>query len=188
MWGFYDTARTWTYTGKEGKTTAVHLYTTADECELILNGKTLGRKSPDQKGIAVFEVEYVPGKLEAIAYIDGNICGRDELCTAGTPAEMTIIPDATGKSGRADLVYAEITLLDSNGNVSWETDNEITVTAEGGSVIGTGSGKIDDEHNYTANKCRAYHGKILAAILPENDSIVITATTGIMSAKCEVKL
>lgn len=188
MWGFYDTARTWTYTGKEGRTTAVHLYTTADECELLLNGKTLGRKSPDQKGIAIFEVEYAPGKLEAIAYIDGNICGRDELCTAGTPAEMTITPDATGKSGKADLVFAEITLLDSNGNVSWETDNEITVTAEGGRVIGTGSGKIDDGHNYTDNKCRAYHGKILAAIVPESDSVVVTATTGELSAKCEVKL
>ena len=183
MWGFYDTARTWTYSGKEGKMTAVHLYTTADECELIQNGKSLGRKAPDQKGVAIFDVEYTPGKLEAIAYIDGKICGRDELSTTSTPAEMTLTLDTTGKSGKADLVFAEITLLDQNGNASWEADDEITVTAEGGRVIGTGSGKIDDEHDYTDNKCRAYHGKVLAAILPESDSLVITATTGDMSKK-----
>lgn len=187
-WGFYDSARTWTYSGKEGRMTEVHLYTTADECELMLNGKPIGKKSPDNKGIAVFEVEYTPGKLEAVAYIDGKISGRDELCTTGMPVEVTISPDTTGKSGKTDLVFAEITLLDENGNVSWEADTEITVTAEGGKVIGTGSGKVDDEHDYTENNCRAYHGKILAAILPESDSVVITASTEAMSAKCEVKL
>lgn len=187
-WGFYDSARTWTYSGKEGRMTEVHLYTTADECELMLNGKPIGKKSPDNKGIAVFEVEYTPGKLEAVAYIDGKISGRDELCTTGMPVEVTISPDTTGKSGKTDLVFAEITLLDENGNVSWEANNEITVTAEGGKVIGTGSGKVDDEHDYTENNCRAYHGKILAAILPESDSVVIKASTEAMSAKCEVKL
>ncbi|MCH5273773.1 MAG: DUF4982 domain-containing protein [Lachnospiraceae bacterium] len=187
-WGFYDTARTWTYSGKEGRTTVVHLYTTADECELILNGKPLGKKSPNDKGVAVFEVEYAPGKLEAIAYIDGKISGRDELCTTGAPTAVAITPDITGKSGKTDLVFAEITLPDENGNVSYESDDEITVTAKGGRVIGTGSGKIDDTHDYTENKCRAYHGRVLAAILPESDNIVITAATGKMSALCEIKL
>ena len=187
-WGFYDTERTWTYSGKEGKTTAVHLYTLADECELILNGKSLGRKSPNDKGIAIFEVEYAPGKLEAVAYIDGNVSGRDELCTVGAPAKLVVTPDVTGKSGRADLVFAEIALLDENGNVSWEADDEITVTVSSGKVVGTGSGKMDDEHDYTDSKCRAYRGRMLAAILPESDSVVITAETGKMSAKCEVKL
>lgn len=187
-WGFYDTARTWTYSGKEGKKTTVHLYTTADECELILNGKPLGKKSPDNKGVAEFEVEYMPGKLEAVAYIDGKISGRDELCTTGAPAKIIITPDITEKSGKADLIFAEISILGENGGISWESDNEITVTAQGGKVIGTGSGKIDDEHDYTGNICRAYHGRILAAILPESESVVITATCGAMSAECEVKL
>ena len=186
-WGFYDAERTWTYSGKEGRMTEVHLYTTADECELILNGKSLGKKTPNEKGVAAFEVEYTRGKLEAIAYIDGKVSGRDELCTTGEPVKMTVTPDITGKSGKADLIYAEITLLDENGNISWEADDEITVTAEGGKIIGTGSGRMDDEHDYTENKCRAYHGRILAAILPEGDSVVITAKTDKLSAVCEVK-
>lgn len=186
MWGFYDTARTWTYSGKEGRKTEVHLYTTADECELILNGKSLGRKSPDDKGVAVFEVEYTPGKLEAAAYTGGRQSGKDELCTTGAPVSITVRPDVTGQSGRADLIYAEIILTDENGNAAWESETEITVTAAGGRVIGTGSGKIDDEHNYTGNKCRAYHGKILAAVLPESERIVITAEAGKLSAHCEV--
>ena len=187
-WGFYNTARTWTYSGKEGRMTTVHLYTTADECELLLNGKSLGKKVPDQNGVAKFDVEYIPGKLEAVAYMGEEISGRDELCTTGVPTGMMITPDLTGKSGETDLVFAEINLVDENGNVAWESDDEIAVTVCGGRVLGTGSGKIDDEHDYTDSKCRAYHGRILAAILPESDSIVITAETGKQSAKCEIKL
>ena len=176
-WGFYDMARTWTYTGKEGSMITIHLYTTADECELMLNGRSLGKKTPDKKGIAVFEVEYVPGKLEAAAYIGSEVSGRDELCTTGAPVRIDITPDVTGKSGKTDILFAEIALLDENGNVSWEADDEITVTAEGGRVIGTGSGKIDDKHDYTDNKCQAYQGRILAAVQPDGDSVVITAVT-----------
>lgn len=176
-WGFYDMARTWTYTGKEGSMITIHLYTTADECELMLNGRSLGKKTPDKKGIAVFEVEYVPGKLEAVAYIGSEVSGRDELCTTGALVRIDITPDVTGKSGKTDLLFAEIALLDENGNVSWEADDEITVTAEGGRVIGTGSGKIDDKHDYTDNKCQAYQGRILAAVQPDGDSVVITAVT-----------
>lgn len=187
-WGFYDAERTWTYSGKEGRMTEVQLYTTADDCELMLNGKSLGKKAPNEKGIAVFEVEYTAGKLEAVAYIDGKVSGRDELCTVGAPADIVITPDITGKSGKADLVFAEIALLDENGRVSWDADDEVTVTVTGGKVVGTGSGKVDDEHDYTDNKCRAHHGRVLAAILPESDCVVITAKTEKMSAECEVKL
>lgn len=53
-WGFYDAERTWNYSGKEGRFTEVQLYSTADECELWLNGKSLGKKAPNEKGIALF--------------------------------------------------------------------------------------------------------------------------------------
>lgn len=186
-WGFHDVSRTWTYSSKEGKKTAIHVYTLADECELFLNGKSLGRKSPDGKGVAIFEVEYTPGKLEAVAYINGEISGRDELCTTGAPVAVNVKIDVPDRCGKADLIFAEISLVDQNGNVSWEADDEITVSAEGGIVIGTGSGKKDDEHNYTENKCCAYHGKILAAILPKSESVEITVTSGEMSQVCRVE-
>ncbi len=186
-WGFYDVNRTWTYSGREGKMTTVHLYTTANECELLQDGVSLGKKTPDDNGIAIFEVEYKPGKLEALSYENGLIIGKDELYTVGAPTSIAIKPDVTGDSGKADLIYAEITLCDENGNASWEANDEVTVTVLGGKVLGTGSGKIDDVHDYTQNVCCAYHGKLLAAILPESDTVTITASTDKMSASVEVK-
>lgn len=179
-WGFYDVERTWTYPGKEGKTTEVYIFTTADECELFANGESLGRKKPNERGIAVFETEYYPGVLEAAGYIGGEISGKDELLTVSEAVSIKVVPDTTGKSGKADMIYAEIYLLDKDGNIAWTADGEITVAAQGGRVVGTGSGKIDAEHDYTNNICKAYHGRILAAIVPESDSITVTAECGNM--------
>lgn len=185
-WGFYDVDRTWTYSGKEGKLTQVHLYTMADECELIQDGVSLGKKKPNEKGVAEFEVEYKPGKLEAIAYENGLVVGKDELKTVGSATNMTIAADLTGESGERDLIFAEITLRDEKGNPAWEAEDEITVTVSGGEVIGTGSGRIDDEHDYTTNVCRAYHGKLLAAIIPDGEKVIITASTKNLSAQIEI--
>lgn len=62
------------------------------------------------------------------------------------------------------------------------------VTVEGGTVVGAGSVKTDDEHDYTDNKCRAYHGRILAAILPAGSSVTVTADTERLSATKEIDL
>lgn len=187
-WGFYDVDRTWTYTGKEGKKSTVHLYTAAPECELFQDGVSLGKKTPNYKGVAEFEVEYKPGKLEACAYENGLIVGKDELFTVGAATQLAIEADLTGESGKADLIYAEITLRDENSNVAWEANDEITVTVKGGKVLGTGTGKVDNEHNYTTNACEAYHGRILAAIVPLEDEVEIFASTDKLSAECKVCL
>lgn len=186
-WGFYDAERTWTYPKQEGRISEVYVFTTADDCELSLNGKSLGRKPPNEKGFAIFEVPYSAGVLESVAYNDGKIVGKDELATVGDASSIKIVPDTTGRTGAADLIFAEIYLCDEDGNTAWTASDEVTVTVEGGKVIGTGSGKVDDEHDYTKNVCKAYHGKLLAAILPESTEITLTAKTVEFEAKAIIK-
>ena len=186
-WGFYDAERTWTYPEKEGRISEVYVFTTANECELSLNGKSLGRKSPNEKGFAIFEVPYVAGELEAVAYMDGEIVGKDKLATVGEAAAIKIVSDTTGKTGAADLIFVEIDLVDESGSVAWTASDEVTVTAIGGKVLGTGSGKVDDEHDYTKNVCKAYHGRLLAAILPESQEVTVTAKTAKFETKAVIK-
>ncbi len=186
-WGFYDADRTWTYPGKDGKISEVYVFTIADECELKLNGKSFGKKSPNEKGYAIFEVPYNAGKLEAVAYQNGEPVGEDCLATSDKASSIKIVVDTTGKTGAADLIFAEIYLCDKDGAIARTADDEVTVTAEGGKVIGTGSGKIDDEQIYTKNVCKAYHGKLLAAILPERPEITLTAKTAELEAKKVVR-
>lgn len=63
----------------------------------------------------------------------------------------------------------------------------MTVTVEGVRVVGTGSDKVDDEHDYTTNVCRAYHGRLLAAILPKNNEVTVTVKTSGFEAKSIIK-
>ncbi len=170
-WGFYGVNRTWTYPGKENKKATVHLYTTADECELWQDGVSLGRKAPNEKGVAEFETVYRAGTLTAKSYIDGKVTGEDSLTTTGEPVSMEIKFTET-----QDLLYAEITLLDADGAPAWTGDEEITVTAVGGKVIGTGSGLKNDPHRYTDNVCRTHHGRLLAAVLPQDAAVTVTAS------------
>ena len=186
-WGFYDAERTWTYPEKEGRISEVYVFTTANECELILNGKSLGRRSPNEKGFAIFEVPYVAGKLEAVAYSNGEIVGKDKLATVGEAAAIKIVPDTTGRTGAADLIFVEIDLVDESGSVAWTASDEVTITVDGGKVLGTGSGRVDDEHDYTKNVCHAHHGKLLAAILPESTEVTVTAKTAKFETKAVIK-
>lgn len=168
-WGFWRVERNWNYSGI-GSPATVHVYTMADECELWQDGESLGRKKPNERGVAEFTVICRPGKLEAAAYINGEITGRDVLETAGEAVSLEITPDLTGKSGRADLVYAEITLVDGQGRRAAGSEGTITVTADGASVLGTGNGWSKSEHDYTSNVCDTRRGRMLAALLPDENA------------------
>ena len=103
------------------------------------------------------------------------------------PAGLRITADVAGKTGKADLIFAEIDFIDKDGNIAWTADGEVTVNSEGGRIIGTGSGKVDDTHDYTQNVCRAYHGRLLAAIIPEAEEIKITAVSEDMQTEASIK-
>ncbi len=186
-WGFYRVNRTWNYDCAEGAPTTVHLYTTAEECELWQDGVSLGRKSPNEKGIAEFNVGYKPGKLEAAAYHDGKLTGRDVLETAGEPVGVKIIPDAA----QQDVIYAEIALVDESNRQAVGSSAVITVTAEGASVLGTGNGDKSTVHKYPSNECETYRGHILAALLPDEGTtevkIHVTSDLGYCD-ECVIKL
>ena len=189
-WGFYPAERSWTWPGQEEKPTDVYVFTLCGEAELFVNGTSVGRKTPDENGLARFEAVYEPGTLSVKAYRNGTCAGEDEIVTTGPWSGIRITADCGGKTGPADLIFAEIELVDRNGNADFSAEDEVTVTVRGGAVIGTGSGRVDDEHVYTSPVCRAYHGRLLAAIRPDSaDSVcVIEADCGGKAATVEVSL
>ncbi len=173
-WGFYDAQSTWTYPGQEGQKTELFIFSRADEVEVFVNGVSLGKKTPDENGTARYEAVYEPGEVRAAAYRNGEKVGEDCLATTGKPAFLTL--RATREGEGAEIVYLEIELLDENGRLSWTADSEVKVEVTGGAVIGTGTGRNDDDHVYTDPTCRAYHGRLLAAIRPEEPDCAVVVT------------
>lgn len=81
----------WNWKGKEGRPIRVWINTNADNAELFLNGKSLGKKDMPRNSHLCWDVLYEPGVLEAVAYKKGKkIVSRVE--TTGDAYRLVLTP------------------------------------------------------------------------------------------------
>jgi beta-galactosidase len=69
----------WTWPERVGQLTPVHVFTSGDEAELFLNGRSLGRKRKGEYEYRLRwdDVVYEPGTLEVVAYRNGERWAAD---------------------------------------------------------------------------------------------------------------
>ncbi|MFW6309259.1 MAG: glycoside hydrolase family 2 TIM barrel-domain containing protein [bacterium] len=170
-WGWPDVTSSWTWNGSEGESTMVEVYSRGDEVELLLNGKSLGKKPAGKKNkyIASFELNYEPGELVAVNYKNGNEKSRSKLNTAGKPASIQLTPDRSSLNKEyGDLSYVKIEVLDSKNNLVHNASNNIFLTVSGvGSLLAVGSSDPMTEEMYVGNQRRVYQGRAMAVVRTE---------------------
>lgn len=172
----------WTWPGYEGKPTVVDIYCVNSEVELLLNGRSLGRKPAGKPNryIVSFEVIYEPGELVAVGYEDGVEVSRSVLRTAGKPASIRLRPDRNLlKAEFGDLSYVTVELMDAEGNVCHHATNNIYFTVCGvGSIIAVGSSNPITEEMYFGNQRRVHEGRAMVVVRSNGEpgEIVLTAT------------
>jgi beta-galactosidase len=108
----------WTWPERVGEVTPVHVFTSGDEAELFLNGRSLGRKKRGEFEYRLRwdEAVYEPGRLEVVAYKNGREWARDEVLTAGDAAALELTPDrATIRDDGRDLSFVTVRVTDANG-------------------------------------------------------------------------
>ena len=114
--------------------TPVHVFTSGDEAELFLNGKSLGRKKKGQYEYRLRwdDVVYQPGTLKVVAYKNGKQWATDEVKTAGAAAKLKVEPDRTTiRADGRDLSFVTVTVTDKDGLVAPRADNRIHFDIEG---------------------------------------------------------
>ena len=123
-----------------GERVRVVAYTNQEEAELFLNGASLGRKTVEKYGHAEWDVEFVPGTLEARAYKGGALTLTEKRKTAGQPKAIRLSAEKAGARGEVTLVRAEIT--DAEGLAAPDASHRITfaVKGENAELIGVGNG------------------------------------------------
>lgn len=85
----------WTPEAQGEHTETVEVYTNAEEADLELNGRSLGRQRLHAEASPLtWKVPYAPGTVTALAYAGGKIVARDVLHTAGKPAYLVLTPRA----------------------------------------------------------------------------------------------
>jgi beta-galactosidase len=180
-WAWGDVVSSWSWSGQEGKPLTVEVYADADEVELQLNGRSLGRQPATEKHRfrAEFETEYEPGELVAIAWRGGEEVGRMVLESATSEVQLATSADRTEiRAGSSDLAYIELMLLDENGRLHIAHDRPIRIDVDGPGVLqGVASANPINEENFTADRCTTYDGRAVAVVRPTDEgTITVTAT------------
>lgn len=163
-YGWPEGGHHWIWPVASGGLVTVEVYSRGDEVELLLNGKSLGRQ-PAGSGNhykAVFELEYVPGDLCAISYVNNIEISRDQVVTAGKPEQIRITMErseliADGQS----LAYGMVEIIDADGNYI-PTALDVLATAEvlgNATLAAFGNGRGATEENYTAGRFTSYEGR-----------------------------
>ncbi|MBR6255824.1 MAG: DUF4982 domain-containing protein [Lachnospiraceae bacterium] len=170
MWGFPDVRPVWNYNGWEGKPVKLVVYSNAEEVEVFVNDKSLGRKKVGMErpmpNSVCFETAYQPGKIEAVSFTGGAEVSRDTLFTSGKTERIKLCPEKTVmKADGHDLIYVGIELTDKEGRLV--PDAEINLQAEisgCGKLAGFGSANPVTEDDYTDGETVSYRGRAMAII------------------------
>jgi beta-galactosidase len=180
-WSWTDVVSSWSWPGHEGAPVVVEVYAAADEVELLLDGRSLGRQpaGAGHRFRAEFEVTYSPGVLEAVAWRGDEEAGRACLPSASGPVLLEACVDrAEIAAAAADLAFVELTLVDGSGTLYNTADRKVTVEVAGPGVLqGLGSADPRTEESFTDAACTTFDGRALAVIRPTGEgSITVTAS------------
>lgn len=123
----------------------------ADEVELFLNEKSLGKKTMPRNGHLKWNVTFAPGKLEAVAYKQGRTF-RTHVETTGAPAEVVLTPyKTTMLADGKDVTVMNVSIIDREGREVPDASNMIRFRISGpGKIIGVGNG---DPSSHEPDQC-----------------------------------
>jgi beta-galactosidase len=140
----------WNWPSKTGQPIDVWVNSNADNVELFLNGKTLGKKDMPRNGHLQWAVNYEPGTLEAVGYKSGRkLTTRVE--TTGAPIEVVVTPyKTTMLADGEDAAVINITTVDQHGREVPDASNLVQFLISGDAkIIGVGNG---DPSSHEADK------------------------------------
>ena len=169
----------------EGSKVSLYTYTNCDEVELLLNGKSLGRKknptdARHRNQILWNDIPYEQGTLQAVGYSSPqrqkvSPIAHHEISTTGSAVRLIVTPDKqTWKADGEDLQHLRITAVDSKGRRVWDSQDEITITLDGDARIAAlGNGNIyGDDISVTVNPLTS-HPSPLTSHLYKGTALVI---------------
>lgn len=184
VWRGTNAIESWAWSGCEGNKAEVEVYSGAHAVELLVNGKSLGKKKIKECK-AIFKTRYASGKIEAVAYdAGGRELLRSELNSATGKLSICAQPEKTS-AAIGKIVYVPVTLQGENGVVEANADKKLTVTVEGGELLGFGSANPCTEEQYHTGSFTTYYGRALAIVRVQGNT-TITVTDGKETAKAEI--
>jgi beta-galactosidase len=156
----------WTWPERIGQVTPVHVYSSGDEAELFLNGRSLGRRKRRKLEYRFQwnEVVYEPGVLEVVVKKGGKKWASAVMCTAGPAAKLTLMADrkVLRADGR-DLGFLTTAVVDRKGTVVPRRHDLVRFEVTGpGAVVAVDNGDPTSFESFQATERKVFNGLALA--------------------------
>jgi beta-galactosidase len=186
----------WNWPERKGLVTPVYVYTSGDEAELFLNGKSLGKKKKGEFEYRLKwdEVVYQPGELKVIAYKNGNKWAEDVVKTTDKASVLSASADRTAvRPDGYDLIYITVRIVDKNKLLVPKSNNQLNFSIEGpGRIVATDNGDATSHESFQAKSKKAYNGLCLVIVAAEKGAkgsfTVKAESKGLKSAAVKVDI
>ncbi|MES2920251.1 MAG: beta-galactosidase GalB [Verrucomicrobiota bacterium] len=158
----------WNWPERAGQVTPVHVYTSGDEAELIVNGKSQGKKKlePGECRLRWDDVIYQLGEVRVVVYKEGKEWAKDTVKTTGEASQLTLSADRADirKDGK-DLSFITTRIADAAGLTVPRTHYPIRFSVEGpGEIVATDNGDPTSFESFQSPERKAYNGLALIIV------------------------
>ena len=165
----------WNWPERLDSVTPVHVYTSGDEAELFLNGKSMGRKAKvagQDFRLVWNQIIYQPGELKVVAYKNGKEWATDIVKTTGKASRLNITPDRNQiVSDGVDLAFITIKIQDEDGLTVPRSHPLIKFEIEGpGEIVATDNGDATSFVPFRSHEREAYNGMALVIVKAKKGS------------------
>lgn len=163
----------WNWPERVGKVTPVHVFTSGDEAEVFLNGRSLGRKTKGEFEYRLRwdDVVYEPGTVEVVTYREGREWARDTVSTTGEAAALRLTADrATITADGDDLCFVTVEVVDADGAMVPRTNPQLTFTVEGpGEFVASDNGDPTNFEPFPLPTRKAFNGLCMVIVRGKSD-------------------
>lgn len=157
----------WDWPERIGENTPVHVYSSGDEAELFLNGRSLGTR---RRGVAEYRfrwdtVIYEPGELRVCVRKGGKEWAQAVRNTTGEAVRIALQADYFPAASASSLVFITARITDAAGRLSPRTKHPLHFELPTGSplrLLATDNGDPTRLAGFSSARCPAFNGLALA--------------------------
>jgi len=171
----------WTYPTKTKKT--IYVTSNCQDVELFVNGKSQGHGRVSDRFLFSFpDVDFAPGEIKAVAYLNGKPVTTQVIRTVGAPVALRMTP-LVGPGGLqadgSDIALIDVEAVDAKGERCPTFQQRVDFECTGPAIWrgGYNSGKTNSINNrYLDLECGI--NRVAVRALLEPGKISITAKSG----------
>lgn len=182
----------------DGSQISLYTYTNADEVELLLNGKSIGKKPNEKENpkgrnrIRWDNIAYQKGTIIAIARTNGKEVARHMLQTTGKAVALKLEPDTISwKADGMDLQHIRVYAVDSKGRRVYDANQNLTFEVEGNArIVAVDNGNLTSEELHVGNQRRLFQGSALVVLRSgqqPGEVVLKASTSGLKTAKVKLQ-